>query len=85
MSPSNLVSSGISLWARRWLENHGGFGHGRKGPRITVFSARSNISGLCTNPVPDPMWWRGLPGWAPQGVIPIPYPAADQVLSDTVP
>ena len=65
--------------------NQIGFGQARNGERTTVFSTRSNISGLWTKPVPDPMSVRGWPGNAPHGVIPRPYPIADQWLSDTVP
>ena len=38
------------------------------GARMTVLWTRSNIRGLWTNPVPDPMAVRGLPGAAPHGV-----------------
>ena len=65
-SPSNRTRCGTTRWAVRWPANQIGFGQALKGERTTVFSTRSNISGLWTKPVPEPMSVRSGRGTRPR-------------------
>ena len=73
-SAANMVNARAVLRAVLLSRNHGGFTvkpssgwpserwKGRKGARVTDFCERSNISVLCTTPVPDWMSVAVFPG-----------------------